>query len=141
MKIAFVCCTKLKEEMPCSAKEMYLKSTLFKKATIYIESKDYVDWFILSAKYGLLRKQDVIEPYDVTLNSKKASERLNWSKRVLDQIEGLHQNVKQADFYVGKKYREYLITMLEQKGIKCKVPLEGKGIGDQLSFYTKYSNK
>lgn len=140
LKIAFISCTKLKAEKPCSAKVMYLKSNLFRKVTTYIENKDYNDWYILSAKYGLLEKHNLIAPYDITLNSMKASERIGWAKKVLSQIEVLTVDIEEVDFYAGKKYREYLIPMLEDEGIKCKVPLKGKGIGQQLSFYTNNKN-
>ncbi|TKC19125.1 DUF6884 domain-containing protein [Robertmurraya kyonggiensis] len=140
MKIALTSCTKLKAEKPCNAKEMYLKSNLFRKATTYIENKDYYDWYILSAKYGLLDKHNLIVPYDITLNSMKTSERMDWAKKVLSQIEALTLDLEEVDFYAGKKYREYLIPMLEDAGIKCKVPLKGKGIGQQLSFYTNNKN-
>lgn len=138
MRIAFVSCTKLKESFPCMARQMYQKSTLFRKATKYIEQNNYDDWFILSAKYGLLHKEDIIEPYDVTLNTMKTSKRKQWSELVLKQIEELFLNITEIDFYTGFKYREFLTQALEQKGIKCNVPLQGKGIGKQLEFYSKH---
>ncbi|MCQ6281609.1 DUF6884 domain-containing protein [Bacillus sp. EB600] len=136
MKVALVSCTKLKADYPCIAREMYQNSTLFKKAVKYIEQKDYDNWFVLSAKYGLLRQQEQIDPYELTLNNMKVSERKEWSKLVLEQIENLHVDIAEIDFYAGAKYREYLIPVLEHKGIKCNVPLEGKGIGEQLQFYS-----
>lgn len=135
MKIALVSCTKIKANHPCSAREMYQSSTLFKKATTYIELQDYDDWFVLSAKYGLLKQDDMIEPYDLTLNNMKVSERKEWSKLVLRQIEDLRIDISQIDFYVGLKYRQHLIPVLEEKGIICNVPLQGKGFGEQLQFY------
>ena len=114
---------------------MYLESQLFKKATQYICQQDYDDWFILSAKYGLLNKDSMIEPYDITLNKMNSLERKEWAKEVFDQV--LKLTPKQIDFYAGKKYREYLIPLLEQRDIVCQVPLEGKGIGEQLGFYKK----
>lgn len=113
---------------------MYRESTLFKKVVKFIEQKDFDEWFVLSAKYGLLRQEDEIEPYDLTLNKMRASERKVWSNLVLKQIDNLQLNLKQIDFYTGAKYREYLIPALEQKGINCNVPLQGKGIGEQLQF-------
>lgn len=138
MRIAFVSCTKLKESFPCMARQMYQKSTLFRKATKYIEQNNYDDWFILSAKYGLLHKEDIIEPYDLTLNTMKTLERKLWSELVLKQMDDLFLNITEIDFYTGLKYREFLIPTLEQKGIKCNVPLQGKGIGKQLEFYSKH---
>lgn len=138
MKIAFVSCTKLKEKIPCVAKQMYQKSPLFSKAIKYIEQCNYDDWFILSAKYGLLNKEEIIEPYDVTLNNMKISDRREWSDLVLKQIDELGLKIKEIDFYAGLKYREFLIPHLEQKGIRCNVPLQGKSIGQQLQFYSKH---
>ncbi|MGG3608074.1 DUF6884 domain-containing protein [Priestia megaterium] len=140
MKIALVSCTKVKSTYPCNAREMYQQSTLFKKAVKYIEHNKYDDWFVLSAKYGLLRQHDLIEPYDLTLNNMKVSERKIWSELILKQIENLQLNIKQIDFYAGAKYREYLIPVLELNGIKYNVPLQGKGIGEQLNFYKLNTN-
>lgn len=136
MKIALVSCTKLKANYPCSTREMYQESTLFKKAVKFIEQKDYDDWFVVSAKYGLLKQHAVIEPYDLTLNNMRESERKSWAELVLKQLDNLQMNLTQLDFYAGVKYREYLITVLEQKGINCNVPFQGKGIGEQLQFYS-----
>ncbi|WP_163529267.1 DUF6884 domain-containing protein [Halobacillus ihumii] len=136
MKLALVSCTKLKAIYPCSAREMYHPSALFRKAVKFIEQKDYDECLVLSAKYGLLRQKDVIEPYDITLNNMNASERKSWSNSVIKQVESLQFDITQIDFYAGGKYREYLIPALEQKGINCNIPLRGKGIGEQLQFYT-----
>ncbi|MGU3394203.1 DUF6884 domain-containing protein [Priestia sp. D51] len=140
MKIALVSCTKVKANYPCVTREMYQQSTLFKKAIKFIEQRDYDDWFVLSAKYGILKQHEVIEPYDLTLNNMKASERKIWAELVLKQIENMKLNLSHIDFYMGIKYRQYLIPALEQKGIKCTVPLQGRGIGEQLKFYTENSN-
>lgn len=139
LKIALVSCTKLKANHPCSAREMYQESTLFKKAVKFIEQQDYDNWYVLSAKYGLLRQNDEIGPYDLTLNNMKVFERKEWSKLVLKQIEDMQLSPSQIDFYAGAKYREYLIPALEEKGTICNVPLQGKAIGEQLSYYTTYT--
>jgi cytoplasmic iron level regulating protein YaaA (DUF328/UPF0246 family) len=136
LKIALVSCTKLKANYPCTSREMYQESTLFKKAVKFIEQRDYNEWYVLSAKYGLLRQRDVIEPYDLTLNNMKAAERKTWSELVLRQVQNMQLDITEIDFYAGEKYRQYLIPALKQMGIVCNVPLQGKGIGQQLSFYT-----
>ncbi|MEH7086418.1 DUF6884 domain-containing protein [Neobacillus drentensis] len=132
-KFALISCTKLKKDYPCPASEMYLESQLFKKAAQYISQQDYDDWFILSAKHGFLTKETVIEPYDITLNNMNSNQRKEWAKGVFEHLVKLEPH--QIDFYAGKKYREYLIPLLIQNGIICNVPLEGKGIGEQLGFY------
>jgi hypothetical protein len=64
----------------------------------------------------------------------RASERKIWSDLVFKQIENLRINIRKIDFYAGVKYREYLTPILEQNGIICNVPLQGKGIGINYSF-------
>ncbi|WP_221568925.1 DUF6884 domain-containing protein [Alkalihalobacillus sp. TS-13] len=139
MKIALVSCTKLKASHSCNARMMYQPSTLFKKAVHFIEQNNYKEWFILSGKHGLLKQHDVIEPYDVTLNHMKASERKTWAQSVLKQLASLDLNITQIDFYAGVTYREYLTRDLEQKGIKCNIPLKGKGIGEQLQYFSYHT--
>ena len=141
MRIALISCTKSKDSVPCMAKDMYLKSDLFTKASTYVKQNNYDNWFILSAKYGLLSKEEVIEPYNLTLKTMKTMERKQWSLKVLNQLEENVQGQYCVDFYASKEYREYLIPELEKKGIKCTIPLEGKGIGKQLGFYKTHIKK
>jgi hypothetical protein len=132
MKIALISCTKLKQNKPCFTSEMYEPSQLFKKAKNYV-GKHYKYWYVLSAEYGLLRPTQWIYPYDKTLNNMSSDLRKEWSTMVFEDIITLRPN--EVDFYAGEKYREYLIPMLETKEIKCNVPLQGLGIGQQLSWY------
>jgi hypothetical protein len=92
MKIALISCTKKKRSYPCAAKEMYEPSSLFTKAVAFVEKKGYDDWFILSAKYGLLAKDMVIDPYDVTLNQMKASEIIAKSRNKMPGTVARHEN-------------------------------------------------
>lgn len=135
MEIAMISCTKAKTNYKCPARELYSKSNLFKKAVMYIEKNHYDNWYVLSAKHGLVDKDREIEPYEVTLNNMKAEERKRWANLVYKQTLELNLNLQEIDFYAGKKYREYLIPHFQEKGIKCNVPLEGMGIGEQLQFY------
>jgi hypothetical protein len=74
LKIGFISCTKKKKGFSCPSEEMYSISPLFQKAYSYC--KDHYDKvYILSAKYGLLKPDQVIDPYDQTLNSMKIWEK------------------------------------------------------------------
>lgn len=134
MKIALISCAKNKKDYECSAEDVYI-SALFTKAKEYVSRREYDAWFILSAKYGLLNPKELITPYDVTLNSMNREERMVWSSDVFCRLTKQNPNV--VDFYAGKKYREFLIPMLEEVDIQCNVPLAGLGIGQQLSFYVR----
>lgn len=140
MKIALISCTKKKKKYPCKAEELYSESTLFTKALEYVKSQNYDKYFIISALYGLVHPDQIIEPYNITLNKMKKEERYNWSLNVYNDlmlIKGIHS----VDFYAGKNYREYLISFLEEKGIRVTVPLEGLQFGEQLQFYKKELDK
>lgn len=133
MKIALVSCSKNKQEKLCTAEEMYAKSNLFRKASNYVKNSTFDNWFILSAKYGLLRPETLIEPYDLTLNDFGKEELMKWSNGVFNLI--MEYPVTEVNFFCGKFYRKYLIPFLEFVDIKCNVPLQGMGIGHQLQFY------
>ena len=65
---------------------MYNKSALFSKVTQLIRQRKYTDWYILSDKYGLIAKNEVIKPYDITLNNMISEERKTWAKEVAEKI-------------------------------------------------------
>jgi hypothetical protein len=139
MRIALISCTKLKQNYPCQAQEMYLQSTLFKKASNYIKQQHYDKWFILSAKYGLLEPNTIIEPYNTTLNNMNALDIKTWSQNVYKKL--IQYNPNEIDFYTGEKYRKYLIPLLKENNIIVNIPLMGHGIGEQLHFYTQYKGE
>jgi hypothetical protein len=66
-KIAIIGCSKSKQNYTCRADEMYT-GTIFQKS--YEVAKQITDnIYILSAKYGLLKPDTIIEPYDLALLS------------------------------------------------------------------------
>jgi hypothetical protein len=83
----------------------------------------------LSAKYGLVSSEEVIEPYELTLNNMPTSEIKKWSKRVLDQLSSV-TDLKNDNFIIlaGQNYRKYLIPHIKH----YEIPLEGLGFGPQL---------
>lgn len=117
------------------AQHLYL-SPLFLKASAY--ARKYGDfWYVLSAKHGLVDPDEILEPYNETLNRMSASERRIWAHRVLDRL-AVKLNVGDlVTFLAGQKYREYLIKPIEEMGCCVEIPLQGKRIGEQLSWFNK----
>jgi hypothetical protein len=76
-RIALIACCKTKKAHAAPAQDLY-QGDLFKKARAYAESH-CDDFAILSAKYGLVRKDQVIEPYEQTLNKMPAAKRREWA--------------------------------------------------------------
>lgn len=133
--IGLVACSKLKLNHPAPARELYT-SPLFRAASAYCE-RSYDRWLILSALYGLVRPDDVIEPYDVTLVRMTRAERTHWAIRVHDQAHELGLDEMCVDrngpvrmyAHAGAFYRQ----ACNPRSIIA--PLAGLGIGQQLHWY------
>jgi cytoplasmic iron level regulating protein YaaA (DUF328/UPF0246 family) len=134
--IALVACVSKKNKTPMPARDLYI-SDWFKKASSYADSISD-QWFILSAKYGLLDPDDVVEPYDETLNKMPVNQRRSWSKKVLEDLIPKLNVGDQVVVLAGMKYREFLVSPISSKGIQVKIPMEGLRIGEQLSWLSKH---
>lgn len=96
------------------------------------------EWWVLSAKHGLLHPDRTIEPYDVALESMPARLRYQWSLLVL---ESLDEQVELSagdvvEMHAGSAYRDFgLVDGLVERGLKVEVPTFGMSLGQQLRFY------
>lgn len=71
----FISCGKIKAKQPCMAKDMY-QGINFQRYLFWARLlADDEHIFILSAKYGLLRLMDKIEPYNYTMLNKSLDKR------------------------------------------------------------------
>jgi cytoplasmic iron level regulating protein YaaA (DUF328/UPF0246 family) len=134
--IALVACVSKKNKTPMPARDLYI-SDWFKKASSYADSISD-QWFILSAKYGLLDPDDVVEPYDETLNKMPVNQRRAWSKKVIEDLIPKLNVGDQVVVLAGIKSREFLVSPLSSKGIQVEIPMEGLRIGEQLSWLSKH---
>jgi hypothetical protein len=129
----FIGCVKNKKSYKTHATDLY-DSTFFTKCLQYASSLTSDNIYILSAKYGLVQLNDVIEPYDKTLNNMSKKERLEWAHMVYNQICNTSIDFNDKTVWLcGSKYRTDLLKYFPNS--EC--PLEGMGIGKQLSFMTK----
>jgi hypothetical protein len=90
------------------------------------------EWYILSAEHGLLAPDQVIAPYELTLNRIGKTDRLAWAKRVQEQLLDALPSQCEVIVLAGERYRENLIPFLKEHGFVVKVPLEGLSFGRQL---------
>ena len=133
----FVGCVKNKKSYRTYATDLY-DSTFFRKCLQYASSLTSDNIYILSAKYGLVQLNDIIEPYDKTLNNMSKKERLEWSQMVYNQMCNANIDFNENTVWLcGSKYRADLLKYFPNS--EC--PLEGMGIGKQLSFMTKELQK
>jgi cytoplasmic iron level regulating protein YaaA (DUF328/UPF0246 family) len=108
-------------------------SDLFEKARNFVERQGG-RWFILSAKYGLVAPEEVIEPYNETLKDKTADERHRWASEVVEELKVHCPRGTTVVFLAGERYREFLVSALREFGTSIEIPMEGLRIGEQLSW-------
>ncbi len=135
--VYLVSCVSQKREQPCAARDLYV-SDLFRKARRYAEASGCL-WFILSAEYALVEPDQVIAPYERTLNKMRAAERRAWGERVAAQIAKAVPDLSRVVFLAGERYREFLVGHLVGRGVEVSVPMKGLRIGEQLSWLGQHS--
>ena len=131
-KIALVACVSKKNSTPMPARDLYI-SDWFRKASAYA-MRVADEWYILSAKYGLIAPDTVIEPYDETLNRMPVAARRAWAKRVLEDLDRVLQPGDQVVVLAGKRYREHLVNPIQQMGCNVEIPMQGLAFGEQKSW-------
>ena len=134
MGICLLSCVGQKRPAPAPARDLYT-SPWFCKARTYADRTSQ-PWFVLSAKYGLVHPDEMIAPYDLTLNTMPVADRRRWARGVLTQLEPYLDGIGSVMFLAGRRYREYLEPSLRSRGLVVSIPMEGLGIGEQLRWLT-----
>lgn len=99
-----------------------------------MQRQNFDSWFILSAKHGIAKPDQILEPYNLTLNTMKAHARNQWAETVLDELMKVLPEAASITFLAGSKYREYLSELLREKDYEVLIPMQGLGIGKQLQW-------
>jgi hypothetical protein len=129
-----VSCVGKKTSTPQKAKDLY-QSSWFIKARKWAENNGD-RWFILSALHGLIDPEKIIEPYEKTLNKIPTTERAEWSANIHNTIVKTIPKGRIV-FLAGQKYRDGLELTLSGAGYVVESPMQGMGIGQQLSWLNK----
>ena len=120
--VFLVSCGKRKQSSAVPAAELYI-SNRFQKTRASVEATG-CPWFILSAKHGLLAPNQIIAPYDQTLNGKPPEVRRAWAEKVKGQMD---KNIPDAEIIMilaGKYYYEYLIPYLKRRFANVMIPVK-----------------
>jgi hypothetical protein len=143
LRIALVACAKTKLRRPARASELYA-SPLFQLTREFVEGGlAYFAWHVLSARYGLVDPDEVLEPYDLTLADLTPAERAAWGRRVGSAVVATYADAAARgvdecfDVYAGAAYRRHLVPYLERAGFRVAAPLAGLPIGRQLAWLTR----
>ena len=122
-------------QQPCG--DLYI-SSLFRETRRFAEASG-CPWYILSAEHGLVAPDQVIAPYERTLNTMGISDRRTWGDRVAAQLAEVVPDLSRVVFLAGERYREFLVPHFDRRGVEMSVPMKGLGIGKQLSWLGRNS--
>ena len=137
MRVGLVGCTKSKLDHAAPARDLYTPSALFRGRRGHVE-RTCDRWFVLSAKYGLIEPDVVVEPYDQTLTTASEGDRRAWSQQVLHSLEGSLGDLRGVTFecHAGAAYLDHgLAAGLLKRGEAVERPTDGLTLGRQLAFY------
>ena len=125
-------CVSRKAAIPMAARDLYT-STWFDKASAY--ARQVADeWYILSAKYGLVSPGTVIAPYEQTLTKMPAAERRAWAGRVLKNLGAVLTPGDHVVILAGQAYRANLVGPICEMGCTIEIPMHELRIGQQLRW-------
>jgi hypothetical protein len=130
---ALLPCTKSKLAWASPAWAMYQPSPLFSGLWRVALASAY-EPLILSAKYGLLRPDDVIDPYDETLKGRSRSFRAAWAASVLHDLRRHLPPAARIVSYLSVDYAEFLVPALRADGHPVEEPLLGLRNGKRLAW-------
>jgi hypothetical protein len=132
--IVLIQCCKSKLLNRNEAKDIYI-SPLFRLSLQYAQSLNPQAIHILSARYGLLELNSIIDHYDNTLLNMSRLDRKEWAARIIYDLQNKYDLRK--DIFIilaGIRYREFLIPMI----YNYEIPLAGLSIGRQLSQLKRF---
>ena len=134
-RIGLVSCVKSKRSNASPAADLYT-SAYFRKMRRHVE-RTCDEWRIISALYGLVRPDQVIEPYEHTLKRLGVRARNAWAASVLDEVrQQFPDRSTTFEIHAGKEYRIPLVGMLQQVGYTVEDPIpESFGIGSRMHWY------
>ena len=141
-RIGLIGCVSQKRAVRSRAEDLYT-STLFQGRRRFVTHSCH-DWFILSAKHGLVHRSTMLEPYDVALTGQSRSTKRHWAGNVLAQIERDIRNLDKVNFeiHAGADYFNFgLVDGLVRLGATVEIPTQGLRQGEQLHYYKRHDGR
>jgi hypothetical protein len=139
--VVLVGCVRTKRASPSAAAELF-DSPLFVGRRRYAVASGH-PWYILSAKFGLLAPSDVIGPYDVYLADQRPGYKKAWGEFVAAQLDRMEHDLRGqvVEVHAGAAYVDPLRAPLGARGARLATPLAHLGLGEQLAWYARNSQK
>lgn len=136
VRVALIGCGKDKADHPAPARELY-RGRLFKLALRYALS--FADeTFILSARHGLVRLDEELAPYNVSMSQLRLAERAVWGEQTANRLDAALPDLPLAIIgLAGRLYLGPLWPHCTLRGWAVHEPLHGLGVGKRLAWLAR----
>jgi hypothetical protein len=114
---------------PAPARELYT-SPLFRLSRAYVEARTG-QWFVLSARLGVVAPEQVIEPYDQVLSEMPRELREAWARNVSRDLLARCGHKSRYLVLCGEDYASAVPAWASTEVLQ---PLKGLSIGRRLQF-------
>jgi hypothetical protein len=133
VRVALVGCAKNKRSEAAPARELYL-GPLFRAALAYAELSAE-EAYVASAFHGLVALDQVIGPYDRSIDDLKKKERLPWGDRVIGALAARFPGLRpELLILAGAGYHVPLHVAAVMRGWTTVSPLAGLPVGKRLRW-------
>jgi uncharacterized protein DUF6884 len=120
-RTVLVGCASRKLPHRAPAMDFYI-SDLFRKRRAYAEASGHA-WFVLSAKYGLVRPDTMLDQYDETLDHFPRAVLLSWGEKAVSDLEQILGPLAghMVEIHAGKRYSTSMLVpaRLSPDGTAC----------------------
>jgi hypothetical protein len=132
--VALISCCGEKLGHAAPARLLY-RSQLFRKSVAWAEAHG-LPWLVLSAAHGVVAPDDVLAPYDQTLQAMARDDRHAWDRRVAMTLQTRFRDQRPPRLVLlaGQAYAGWLPTV--QGWCQVDQPLRGMQIGQRLQWLT-----
>jgi hypothetical protein len=128
--VLLISCGRNKKQTKDAASELYTspRFRLSRRLADHLR----LQYFVVSAKYGLLDPTETIEPYDLSLELFNDEQRVAWAKDILDQLLSVSKKMTHVVLLADDEYAAPLKDVFNN--ISVILPLDGLTKPTRLSF-------
>ena len=125
-------CGKDKREVRSSASQLYTSPRF--QMGVRLASRLHIPLFVVSAKYGLVRADEAIDPYDLTIHEMTEAARSEWAERAVKKLMARNRRITQTLILADDDYAEPLSPLFAGRNVGVLRPLQGLPQSAQLPF-------
>ena len=137
--IVLISCSSEKESTATTAEQLYT-SSLFKKSLACAKKLNPDAIYILSDKYYLLKLEDKVEYYDISIKDMSSQEKKAWGEEVIAKLKQV-ADLKNDKFIIlaGENYLKQILPHISSENIE--LPLKGQKRGVRLRTLNEEINR